>query len=238
VQSVAREFGSIRKLPSGRFQARYRAPDSGELTPATVTFTSKKAASAWLADVQSDIERGRWKSPEQLAAEKAEAAVAAAETLTVAQVADIWLETIPSDNHRVTSAGRVRRFINPELGGIPITELTKTRCDRWHHDMEERLCSGANPARFPVRVADHVGERRTATRGVAGSVEVQPLGQVSGSHVGTVVGHPPRVPRRGVVDGPRQGVGHFRVPAEGDARRVAAVVPRVAARGVPARCDG
>lgn len=138
----ARDFGSIRKLPSGRWQARYRAPD-GERRTAPTTFTTKKAASAWLADVQSDIERNRWKSPEQVAAEEAEAAAARAETLTVRELAEVWMETIPSDNHRMTSASRVRRFINPELGDIKITELTRERCDRWYRDMEERLCPGA-----------------------------------------------------------------------------------------------
>lgn len=138
----ARDFGSIRKLPSGRWQARYRAPD-GERRTAPTTFTTKKAASAWLADVQSDIERNRWKSPEQVAAEEAEAAAARAETLTVSQLAEVWLETIPSENHRVISVSRVRRFINPELGHIPIDELTKERCDQWYRDMNTTLCPGA-----------------------------------------------------------------------------------------------
>ncbi|SHT51402.1 hypothetical protein [Mycobacteroides abscessus] len=64
---MTRQFDSIRKLPSGRYQARYPAPTDGASTPAPTTFTTKKAAAAYLADVQSDIERGRWKSREQIA---------------------------------------------------------------------------------------------------------------------------------------------------------------------------
>lgn len=138
----ARDFGSVRKLPSGRYQARYRGP-SGERYPAPTTFTTKKAANAWLADTQSDIERGRWKSPEQLAAEDALTAAERAEVLTVAQLANVWMETIPSDNHRTLSASRVRRFINPELGDIKIDELTRERCEQWYRDMNETLCPGA-----------------------------------------------------------------------------------------------
>lgn len=152
---MARQFGSIRKLPSGRYQARYRSPDTGELIPAPTTFTTKKTAAAWLADVQSDIERGRWKNPDQVAAEETAAAAERAEVLTVAQLADVWLETIPSDNHRVISASRVRRFINPELGAIPITELTRERCEAWHRDMEERLCPGAPTQRVRTYAALH-----------------------------------------------------------------------------------
>lgn len=71
---MARQFGNIRKLPSGRYQVRYPAPPDGVPTPAPTTFTTKKSAAAYLADVQSDIERGRWKSREQIATEQAETA--------------------------------------------------------------------------------------------------------------------------------------------------------------------
>ncbi len=138
----ARDFGSVRKLPSGKFQARYRDPD-GERRHAPTTFTTKKAAAAYLSDVQSDIERGRWKSPEQLAAEQELTAAERDQTLTVAQLAEVWMETIPSDNHRTLSASRVRRFINPELGDIKIDELTRERCEQWYRDMNETLCPGA-----------------------------------------------------------------------------------------------
>lgn len=69
---MTREFGSVRQLPSGRWQARYRAPDGRRLT-APFTFTTKRAAAAWLAETQTNIERGRWVSPEQEAAEAADA---------------------------------------------------------------------------------------------------------------------------------------------------------------------
>lgn len=138
----ARDFGNVRKLPSGRHQARYRGPD-GVRYSAPTTFTTKKTANAWLADVQSDIERGRWKSPDQLAADDALTAAARAEVLTVADLANVWMETIPSDNHRTLSASRVRRFINPELGDIKIDELTRERCEQWYRDMNEVLCPGA-----------------------------------------------------------------------------------------------
>ena len=71
-----RQFGSLRRLASGRWQARYRAPDGRRLAAAT-TFTTKRVALAWLAEQQSDIERGRWKSPEQIAAEEAGAEASA-----------------------------------------------------------------------------------------------------------------------------------------------------------------
>ncbi|TDZ99780.1 hypothetical protein [Mycobacteroides salmoniphilum] len=105
--------------------------------------------------MQTSIEKGTWKAPETVAAEVALTAAERATVLTVQELADVWLETIPSDNHRVISASRVRRFINPELGDILITELTRERCDSWHRDMEERLCPGAPTQRVRTYAALH-----------------------------------------------------------------------------------
>ncbi len=57
-----RQFGRIRKLPSGRWQARY--PDGlGRDIPAPSTFATKADASAYLARVQTEMERGVWLDP-------------------------------------------------------------------------------------------------------------------------------------------------------------------------------
>jgi integrase len=58
-----RAFGRIRKLPSGRFQARYLGPD-GLDRPAPHTFETKTDADNWLADRQSEVRAGRWRDPD------------------------------------------------------------------------------------------------------------------------------------------------------------------------------
>lgn len=55
-------LGSIRQLPSERWQARYGAPD-GPTHTAPVTFLSKTDAQAFLSTVQADIVRSVWRSP-------------------------------------------------------------------------------------------------------------------------------------------------------------------------------
>jgi hypothetical protein len=52
----ARSFGNIRRLPSGRFQARYW--HLGRQIAADVPFTTKSDARAWLAAMETDIRRG------------------------------------------------------------------------------------------------------------------------------------------------------------------------------------
>ena len=59
----SRQFGNIRKLPSGRYQARYRGPD-GQLRPAPVTFERKTDASRWLSLKETEISKGEWIAPE------------------------------------------------------------------------------------------------------------------------------------------------------------------------------
>lgn len=54
--SSARQFGTIRKLPSGRFQARYS--QLGKQVGAPDTFPTKTDARRWLSSVETDLARG------------------------------------------------------------------------------------------------------------------------------------------------------------------------------------
>lgn len=60
--SAKRRFGRIRHLPSGRWQARYPGPDGPDRT-APNTFACKADPDRWLANVEGEIERGRWADP-------------------------------------------------------------------------------------------------------------------------------------------------------------------------------
>lgn len=72
-------FGTVRKLKSGKWQARflhpytkYKKDGKRNYITAPTTFSTKAAAYAWLAGVQTDIERGTWKSPEDIEREREE----------------------------------------------------------------------------------------------------------------------------------------------------------------------
>lgn len=57
-----RQFGSIRKLPSGKWQARY--PDGlGRMVPAPTTYKAKADAALFLAAVEADLARGTFIVP-------------------------------------------------------------------------------------------------------------------------------------------------------------------------------
>jgi integrase len=54
--AAARQFGTIRKLPSGRFQARYS--HLGRQVSAKTTFPTKTGARQWLSSAETDLQRG------------------------------------------------------------------------------------------------------------------------------------------------------------------------------------
>ena len=53
-----RGFGTVRKLPSGRWQARFTHPRTGKLQSAPNTFVTKADAGRWLAEMETDFGRG------------------------------------------------------------------------------------------------------------------------------------------------------------------------------------
>jgi integrase len=66
-----RRFGNVRKLPSGRYQARYIGPDGIE-RKAPATFETERLAGNWLTVVESEILTGDWSAPEAGAVELGE----------------------------------------------------------------------------------------------------------------------------------------------------------------------
>lgn len=59
---TTRSFGSIRTLPSGRYQARYR--HLGRRITADTTFSTKAEARGYLASVETDLARGTYRDPQ------------------------------------------------------------------------------------------------------------------------------------------------------------------------------
>ncbi|HVE45335.1 MAG TPA: tyrosine-type recombinase/integrase [Acidimicrobiales bacterium] len=58
-----REFGSLRRIGSGRWQARYLDP-AGLRRTAPTTFATKAEALRWLSAAQTDMARGGWQDPQ------------------------------------------------------------------------------------------------------------------------------------------------------------------------------
>ncbi|MDW3845072.1 site-specific integrase [Micromonospora sp. BRA006-A] len=118
-----RRFGRVRKLPSGRFQARYRDPN-GTDRPAPHTFPTKTDADRWLTAVEADILRGTWRNPDL-------GRVALGDYLTE------WIDQRPNLRPRTVDLYRWLRakHIAPRLGARLLTDLTPGVVRAWRADL-------------------------------------------------------------------------------------------------------
>ena len=76
-----RRFGRVRRLRSGRWQARYPGPD-GTDRPAPETFSTKGDAERWLSVKEAEIIKGEWINPDD-------------GKISLADYAETWIEERP-----------------------------------------------------------------------------------------------------------------------------------------------
>jgi integrase len=117
-----RSFGGIRKLPSGRFQANYTAPDH-RVYNAPVTFETKQDAEAWLVDRRREIARNVWAPPTEHADSP----------LTFAEYSRAWLaDRILKPRTRAHYSSLLDSRLLPTFGALPLTAITPASVARWH----------------------------------------------------------------------------------------------------------
>ncbi|WP_241111262.1 site-specific integrase [Microbacterium sp. CFH 31415] len=153
-------WGSLRKLPSGRWQARYPAPDGETYTARTeddkpLTFLTKTDARTWLASMHTRIARHEWEQPAVLAARRrAEAEVERARSIGFTEYAGRWIAHIrvePNRSGKRRAVGTIRSYkskvdgyLIPEFGNTPIRQIDKDRI-RVMTDRLDRIPSPLNP---------------------------------------------------------------------------------------------
>ncbi|MEH1547734.1 site-specific integrase [Cutibacterium avidum] len=132
---------SVRKLPPGRYQARFTGPD-GISYPAPTTFSTKARARAWEAEERRLVELGTWTSLQSReAAQRAAQASQAAKGVTVGE----YVERVVARR-----ASRARKPISPttadlyrkdwrlrggDLAGVALGDLTPDLVSRWWEAM-------------------------------------------------------------------------------------------------------
>jgi len=114
-----RRFGSVRRLPSGRWQVRYRTSDGRQHT-APETFATKTDATRHLAQVETDLSRGQWSNPRL-------------GRTTFAEWAARWEATTVNlrANTRATYRNLLRRYLLPTFGPVPLADLDAMAVRAW-----------------------------------------------------------------------------------------------------------
>ena len=113
-----RTFGTVAKLPSGRYRARYFY--QGVFHNAPETYRAVADANAWLTVEESKILQGTW-------------VPVAGSAMTVAGLAERWLASNPlkRDSSRSGDASTVH-YIKPIIGNLKVAGPTKVAaCRRW-----------------------------------------------------------------------------------------------------------
>jgi len=114
-----RRFGTVRKLPSGRYQARYPGPD-GVVRPADDTFATKTEADTWLIRKEAEILDGDWIDPD------------AGEVL-VPEYTATWIEERAGLRPKTVKnySSLLNCQIATQLATVTVGELSLARVRRW-----------------------------------------------------------------------------------------------------------
>ena len=114
-----RDWGKIRKLPSGRYQASY-LDDTATRRTAPATFPTRAGADAWLTKQRAAIDAGTWRDP-------------ASGAETFAGYAARWLDERglkPRTEHDYRRI--LDRLLLPEFGEMPLKAITPAAVRSWY----------------------------------------------------------------------------------------------------------
>jgi integrase len=140
-----RSFGSMRQLPSGQWQARYRDL-TGRSHTAPRTFATKPEAARYLAQVETDLARGEWTDPR-------------AGRVPFEQWAARWQATTTNlrPNTRALHGYLLRRFLLPAFARTALANLDLMAVRAWLADLEAEAVSPntvAKAYRLLARIMD------------------------------------------------------------------------------------
>jgi integrase len=125
-----REFGTVRELRSGRYQARYTGPD-GIRYSADDTFATKTDAQGWLTLKAAEILKDEWTDPD-------------AGNVLLADYGASWIEERPGLRPKTVTLYRylLRSFIAPHFTNATVAEVMLPRVRKWRKQL---LDSGVAP---------------------------------------------------------------------------------------------
>lgn len=121
--------GSVRTLPSGKYQARFVGPD-GQRHNAPHTFQTKGDAQAWLRDQADAVRNDAWEPPSKQAS--------GGGGMSLNAYFDRWL---PRQDHLRQSTAELYksqwdRLVRDSLGARPIANVTKTHVADWRDELD------------------------------------------------------------------------------------------------------
>ncbi|GAB2699555.1 integrase [Microbacterium marinum] len=152
-------WGTIRALPSGRFQARYIGADGKQYSAKTaqgvsLTFGTRTDARAWLNKKQREIADGSWETPEESVKRRVREAEQA-KAHRFATYAESWISERRNKRGEPLSVKTAYDYRLQVKNGLAcfaddsITEITAARVRAWHAERSAKAATAAgNEARL------------------------------------------------------------------------------------------
>ncbi len=110
-------FGTVDRLPSSKWRARYTDPDGKRRS---ATFPTKTDARAWLATAQADLVRRQWKAPE------------AGRRTVGAYAADYLRRSDLRESTRALYEGVWRLHLAQTWADVAVADVSPQRVRQWH----------------------------------------------------------------------------------------------------------
>ena len=122
-KSGRRRFGSVRQLPSGRYQVRYPGRD-GQTRTAQETYERKGDAEKALSVIETQMIRGDWIDPVR-------------GRIKLRDYAATWIEQRPGLRPKTVDLYRwlLRAHVGPALGGVQLGKLGTDLIRQWRADL-------------------------------------------------------------------------------------------------------
>lgn len=130
-------FGSIRKLSSGRYQARYTAAD-GRKYKAPTTFRTKRDAEGWVSERRDEVTRELLTPEEMPTPSQRQRALKRANETTFTEYAKNWLKhrTVKgrplAPKTRADYKDMLEMHIYPTFGQTKLLDITMDDVDAWY----------------------------------------------------------------------------------------------------------
>lgn len=143
---MAKRFGTVEKLSSGKYRARFKHPLTGERVSAPVTYTRKGEANNWLSQQQIAIEQGTWRDRRIVNT--------TLDTYGLECFKSRGLKPEVYDNY----LGVWNYHVSPYIGSVRIQDLTPERVRAWRTARLE-AGSGQSAVAFAYRILKSVCEQ-------------------------------------------------------------------------------
>jgi integrase len=123
-----KSFGTVEKLNSGKYRARYQHPHTGERVSAPNTYTNKADANLWLNSQELAIQRGTWRDKRVMQD--------TVESYGITWITQRELKKATRDDYLAIW----QLHISPHIGQVRLQDLTPDKVRTWH---ASRLQAGA-----------------------------------------------------------------------------------------------